>query len=215
MIRPDEDLARHDIDSTSTTSSIAMDNGAATFSLSQTITKQRRGILSIKKAHAIFDWIFFALLNICFGLTLYCQYMQQYDEKQNSPPRISLTWIIFNFLTIAVFCIIAVTYRNFYRCGPTIVSLLLFLLPDIFANIVLHIVLVAGIFIGFVALVALTVVLSIMLFIGFYHQRVSGLHSIVDPTGYKRLTDPEDDDNDDEAIDADNHYHDDDDVWLF
>lgn len=220
MIRANEDFASsNDIDSTSSsTSSSTMEDerAASPSSMSQMVTKQRGGILSIKEADAILDWFIFpALLYIQFGVTLYCQHRQQPYEKQ-----IGLMWIIVIFMTITIFCLIANGYRKFYHHCPTVAQLLLLLLPEIFTNIVLCIVMVAGVFIGLAVLVVFTAILSIMVSIGFYHQQTSGLHSIADPTGYKSLTDLEDSKendncNDEEARNSDDRDDDDDDeVWL-
>ncbi len=106
------------------------------------------GILSTRTADACLDWVIFpALLFVQFGATMYCQYWQGI---------LILDWSAV-IATVAMFCIVAGIYRQVLRRHP-MDSLVLLLLPEIFTNILLAMVMLGNIESAFDLLIALTLV---------------------------------------------------------
>ena len=154
-------------------------------------SKRRRynGILSTRMADACLDWVVFpALLFVQFGATMYCQSQQGI---------LRLNWI--NVLaTVAIFCIVAGIYRQVLRRHP-LDSLLLLLLPEIFTNILLALVMFGNLESAFQVLFILTLVLIAGGAVGAVHSVL--LHRNNVPEDYRPLNDNEDCcDSDDEWL---------------
>jgi hypothetical protein len=114
--------------------------------------KQHSKILSTKTADACLDWVIFpSLLFIQFGATMYCQAQQGV---------LALNWIKV-LATISVFCIVAAFYRPVLRRHPS-ESLMFLLLPELFTNGLLAMVMFGNLGSAFEALVWLTFILVLV-----------------------------------------------------
>ena len=144
-------------------------------------SKRRRnnGILSTRMADACLDWVVFpALLFVQFGATMYCQSQQGI---------LRLNWIKV-LATVAIFCIVAGIYRQVLRRHP-MDYLLLLLLPEIFTNILLALVMFGTLERAFQVLFILTLVLSAGGAAATVHSVL--LHRNNAPEDYRPLNDSE------------------------
>jgi cbb3-type cytochrome oxidase maturation protein len=120
-------------------------------SLQKITPKAARGILSTKVADACLDWVVFpALLFIQFGATMYCQ------TKEGLPV---MDWKVVH-LTILAFCCIAGAYRHVLRKNSDSIALLL--LPEIFTNVLLAMVMLGSVALAYSTLVVLTLTLGVL-----------------------------------------------------
>jgi hypothetical protein len=146
------------------------------------------GILSTRTADACLDWVVFpALLFVQFGATMYCQSQQG---------MLTLNWIRV-LATVAIFCIVAGIYRQVLRRHP-MDSLLLLLLPEIFTNILLALVMFGNIESAFQVLVILTLVLMAGGALATVHSVI--LQRNIVPEDYRPLNDKEEEESEDEWI---------------
>jgi len=151
-----------------------------------------RRILSVKCADVILDWIIFPLLLfVQFGSTMY--YQQSMGMRK-------LPWAP-TMGVISVFCIASVKFRNLFRTHP-VQSIALLLLPEVFTNVVLAIVMVSNdLSIAFHTLIALTVVIVVTTLVG-HCQMKKYKRAVVVPmeSEYKLLPEEEDEGSDDEWV---------------
>ncbi len=108
-------------------------------------------------ADFLLDWIIFPLLLFMqFGTTMYCQHQLGTLELQLIP----------TFGWVSLFCVSSVKYRVVFREHP-IQSITLLLLPEVFTNIILAMVMfMSDLEIALETLIVLTVVLLIAAFVG-------------------------------------------------
>lgn len=146
----------------------------------------RSKILSTKAADAALDWIVFPLLLfVQFGATMYCQARQGVLE---------LNWAIV-LATISVFCIVAGIYRQVLRRHPS-ESLLFLLLPELFTNFLLAMVMFGDLGSAFEALVLLTVILGLVGGLASAHTSIIRKRTV--PQDYQPLAGSEEEDNESE-----------------
>lgn len=155
------------------------------------VTKPRRRslcLLSTKTADECLDWVVFpALLFIQFGATMFCQMKQG---------LLILDWKAV-YATVLLFCVIAALYRQVLRRHPW-GSLILLLLPEIFTNVLLGMVMFGSLLAAYEALVILLLILFGVGSIAAIHLYLHGRHVVSDD--YQRLRNSDevesDDDND-------------------
>ena len=117
-------------------------------------SRRRRGtrILTTKTADACLDWVVFpGLLFLQFGATMYCQAKQGILE---------LDWAIV-LSAISLFCFVAGVYRQIMRFHPS-ESMVLLLLPELFTNFLLAMVMFGNLARAFESLAFLTCVLVLI-----------------------------------------------------
>jgi hypothetical protein len=155
------------------------------------ITKEKQRVgrnLSVKFADAILDWVIFpSLLFIQFGATMYCQ------KKQGT---LSMSWEIV-LLSVAIFCLVSIMYRKIYRVHP-IQSMILLLLPEVFTNGILAMVMFTGLENSFKVMLGLTAVLAMMSGVGSVHITTISRQAAVG--NYERILRDEDDNSDNEWV---------------
>lgn len=147
------------------------------------IAKRRRyyGILSTRTADACLDWVIFpALLFVQFGATMYCQSQQGV---------LRLNWVSV-LATVGIFCVVAGIYRRVLRQHP-MDSLPLLLLPEIFTNVLLAMVMFGNLESAFEALVVLVFVLLLVGGTAAVHAVILAKNSI--PGDYRPLHDDDED----------------------
>jgi hypothetical protein len=120
--------------------------------------QQRVDAFSSETADACLDWVIFPLLLfIQFGATMYCQM-----EEGGVLPR--LDWKTVH-MTVFTFCLVAGIYRQIMRRHTrwcSLVRLLLLLLPEIFTNILLAMVMFTSLSMAYTALTILALLLSLI-----------------------------------------------------
>ena len=142
-----------------------------------------RNAISLKTADACLDWVIFpALLFIQFGATIFCQ------MKEGNA---TLDWKLVHS-TILLFCIVAGLYRQILRQNSDSIAMLL--LPEIFTNILLAMVMLVDTALAYATLVTLTAILIVVgssfLFMVERHEQSGDYHQLCD----------EDDENEEEWI---------------
>ena len=169
------------------------------------------GCLSTKVADACLDWVIFpALLFIQFGATMHWSSGSSSEQttgtEQQLPNGIvivvnddstSLNWMVVHS-TIFLFCLIAGIYRQILRQKSD--SIVFLLLPEVFTNILLALVMVLPtITIAYYVLVALSVVLATVGCIFEYFVDVDQQEVVV-TSDYQRLNDEEDVEDCDDCV---------------
>jgi hypothetical protein len=157
----------------------------------QAVAKPQRrkvGMLSTKTADACLDWVIFpALLFIQFGATMYCQMRQGI---------LILDWKVVH-ATVLLFCVVAGVYRQVLRRHPW-ESLVMLLLPEVFTNILLAMVMFGSLITAYESLVVLTFTLLAVGSLAAAHTSL--LKRDVAPTDYQRLREEDDEDTEDEWV---------------
>ena len=116
------------------------------------LLKRSKGMLSTRSADACLDWVVFpALLFIQFAATMYCQMQQGVSD---------LDWKVVHAVVL-LFCLVAGLYRQVLRRHP-FESLVLLLLPEIFTNVLLAMVMFWSLEAAYEALISLTIILSLV-----------------------------------------------------
>jgi hypothetical protein len=152
--------------------------------------KRHYKMLSTKTADACLDWVIFpALLLIQFGATMYCQAQQGI---------LTLDWTKV-LPCLMLFCLVAGVYRQVLRRHPS-ESLFFLLLPELFTNGLLAMVMFGNLERTFEALILLTFVL--LLVGGFASWHASILLQKYEPHDYQQLvgSEEEGDESEDEWI---------------
>jgi hypothetical protein len=150
------------------------------------VSKPQWRRLSAGFADFCLDWVIFpALLFIQFGTTMYCQMEEG---------TLNMDWKIVH-VTIFLFCLVGGVYRQLLRRHPW-ESLALLLLPELFTNIVLLIVIFGSVEEAFNYLVGFTGVLSLLGLISAGHALIYDTQ--VESSDYQLLHESED--NEDEWI---------------
>jgi len=107
--------------------------------------------------------VFPSLLFIQFGATMFCQ------SKEGV---LALDWRLV-FSAICLFCIVAAVYRQIMRRHQW-GSLLLLLLPEIFTNLLLAMVMLVTLLVAYQALLGLTAILSLVGSCALIHISIDG-----------------------------------------
>lgn len=150
------------------------------------LSKPQGRRLSAGVADFCLDWVIFpALLFIQFGTTMYCQ------MKEGT---LYMDWKIVH-VTIFLFCLVGGVYRQVLRRHPW-ESLALLLLPELFTNIMLGLVIFGSIEEAFIYLVGFTGVLSFLGLIAAGHVLIYDRQ--VESSDYQLLY--ENEENEDEWI---------------
>jgi hypothetical protein len=151
------------------------------------LSKPRERRLSAGVADFCLDWVIFpALLFVQFGSTMYCQ------MKEGT---LNMDWRIVN-ATIFLFCFVGGVYRQVLRRHPW-ESLALLLLPELFTNIMLGVVMFGSVEEAFNYLLGFTGVLSFLGLIAAGHVLIYDRQS--ESSDYQLLL-YENGDNEDEWI---------------
>jgi FlaA1/EpsC-like NDP-sugar epimerase len=143
-------------------------------------------MLSSRTADACLDWVIFpVLLFIQFAATMYCQMRQGVFD---------LDWKVVHAVVL-LFCVVAGFYRQVLRRHPY-ESLVLLLLPEIFTNILLAMVMFGSLLAAYEALIVLTLLLFLIGSIAAIQMALQDRE--IAPEDYKRLREDDDEETSDE-----------------